>query len=309
MKAGERKDLAASVRQRLLNLAKARGEDFNFVLLRYGLERLLYRLSQSPHAHQFVLKGAMLFPLWMGNPHRATKDMDLLGTGSPDRSRLEAVFREVAGTAVADGLTFLPDTVKAVAIREDAIYDGVRVTLGGHLAAARLSLQVDVGFGDAVTPPPEEVEYPTLLPMPPARLRVYPREAVIAEKLHAMVDRGMATSRMKDFYDLWFLASRFEFDSVPLLAAIRATFAGRGTAIPGRMPLALTDTFADDAAKQVQWTAFIKRARLSTSPVGLQEVIEALRGFIGPLLVEADAITRRYRWRPETGTWSPPIGT
>jgi hypothetical protein len=160
------KNLAASVRQRLLNLAKARGEDFTFVLQRYALERLLFRLGQSRHARAFVLKGAMLFPLWFGGPHRATKDMDLLGHGPPDLDRLVAVFREIVSTPAEDGLQFHPDTIRALAIREDAIYDGVRVTLLARLEAARLSLQVDVGFGDAVTPAPEEVEYPTLLDLP-----------------------------------------------------------------------------------------------------------------------------------------------
>lgn len=189
---GGPKDLGASVRQRLLNLAKQRGEDFTFVLVRYALERLLVRVSQSAYGDQFILKGAMLFPLWSGSPHRATKDLDLLGRVQPDLPLLESIFREIAALQSDDGITFLADSVKASEIRQEAIYDGVRITLQAHLAAARLPLQVDVGFGDAVTPPPEAIEYPTLLSMPRSRLLAYPREAVVAEKFHAMVDLGLA---------------------------------------------------------------------------------------------------------------------
>jgi Nucleotidyl transferase AbiEii toxin, Type IV TA system len=192
------RDRAASVRQRLLNLAKERAEDFNFVLLRYGLERLLFRLGQSRHASTFVLKGAMLFPLWSGSPHRATKDMDLLGSGPPDIPRFVDVFREVSAIATDDGVIFIPDTVAGVAIREEAIYDGIRITLEGRLGAARLPLQVDVGFGDAVTPVPVEASYPVLLSdMSAPRLRVYARETAIAEKVEAMVTLGIGNSRMR----------------------------------------------------------------------------------------------------------------
>jgi hypothetical protein len=165
------RNLGPSVRQRLLNLAKERREDFNFVLLRYGLERLLYRLGTSKHAGTFILKGAMLFPLWSGNPHRSTRDMDLLGSGPPELDRLVSVFREVASIHGDDGIVFLPETVKAEAIREDAIYDGIRLTLEAHLDAARISLQVDVGFGDSVTPAPVETDYPTLLKLPAPHVR------------------------------------------------------------------------------------------------------------------------------------------
>jgi predicted nucleotidyltransferase component of viral defense system len=283
------KNLAASVRQRLLNLAKARGEDFTFVLQRYALERLLFRLGQSRHAQAFVLKGAMLFPLWSGGPHRATKDMDLLGHGTPDLDRLVAVFREIVSTPAEDGLQFPPDTIRALAIREDAIYDGVRVTLMARLDAARLPLQVDVGFGDAVTPAPEEVEYPTLLDLPAPRIRVYRREVAIAEKLQAMVERGLPNSRMKDFFDVWFLARNFEFDAVTLAGAIRATFARRATPLPSDPPTALTPTFGDDPSKQTQWRAFLPKTRPTDTPPSLPEVVEGLKDFLWPVLVMAPA--------------------
>jgi predicted nucleotidyltransferase component of viral defense system len=303
VKAGAPKDLSASIRQRLLNLAKARGEEFTFVLLRYGLERLLYRLGQSRHAGRFILKGAMLFPLWSGNPHRATKDLDLLGQGPPDLDRLKTAFREIVSLPAGDGLLFLPETIRALEIREDAINDGVRITLQARLGAARLALQVDVGFGDAVTPAPQEADYPTLLEMPAPRLRVYPREAVIGEKLHAMIDLGLGNSRMKDFFDIWFLSNNFEFDGTVLAQAVRATFDRRKTAVPSELPVALTQIFADDRGKQTQWTAFINRARLRSSPVDLATVVVQLRRFLEPVLAaaRAPAPTTAVRWSPAHG--------
>lgn len=175
------RNMAASVKTRLMGVARERKEDFNFLLTRYVLERLCYRLALSPHADAFLLKGAMLFTVWSQRPHRATKDIDLLGSGSPDVGRLEAIFREVCEVAVVDdGLVFLPSTVHAEPIREEAIYDGIRVTFEARLGSARVPVQVDVGFGDATSPPPELVEIPPLLDLPPPRLMGYRRELVVA---------------------------------------------------------------------------------------------------------------------------------
>lgn len=278
------RNLAASVRSRLLALAKSRGEDFTFVLTRYGLERLLYRLGSSSYAGDFVLKGAMLFPLWSGSPHRSTKDLDLLGFGSPDVGRLVRVFRDVVAIPVPDGIEFLPETVKAAPIREDGIYDGVRVTVGARLAVAKIHLQVDVGFGDAVSPAPRETSYPTMLDVPAPVLRAYPREAVVAEKLHAMVDLGLANSRMKDFFDLWFLATNFSFEGEALGESVRSTFARRETAIPEETPVALTSEFAGDQQKQIQWAAFVAKSRLADPSPDLAEVVAVLYRFLWPIL-------------------------
>lgn len=285
MKNDQPRNLAASVRSRLLALAKSRGEDFTFVLTRYGLERLLYRLGRSPHAEGFVLKGAMLFPLWSGNTHRSTKDLDLLGFGSPEASRLVRVFREVVAIPVPDGMEFVPDTVKAAPIREDAVYDGIRVTLEARLAVAKIHLQIDVGFGDAVSPAPREVSYPSMLDVPAPVLRAYPREAVVAEKLHAMVDLGLANSRMKDFFDLWFLAANFSFDGATLGESVRSTFARRETPIPGETPVALTAAFAGDGQKQIQWAAFVARSRLADPSLELGTIVAVLYKFLWPVLV------------------------
>jgi hypothetical protein len=294
------RDIAASVRQRLLDLARRRNEEFQTVLTRYGLERFLYRLAASPHADEFVLKGAMLFAVWTGEMHRATWDVDLLGRGDAGAGRIQKLFAGVCRARVEDdGLSFDEGSVRAERIREDQIYEGLRVRVAGHLGAARIQLQIDIGFGDAVRPPPRRLPFPTLLEMPAPVLKAYPREAVVAEKLQAMVALGMANSRMKDSYDLWTLATKFPFEGRVLADAVRATFTRRRTPLPADEPLALTDVFAGDAVKQVQWRAFVRRGRLRPDDPGLPAVIAALRGFLLPpirALAAGDAFD---------ATWAP----
>ena len=282
-------NVAASVRQRLLNHAKDRNEDFNFVLGRFAAERLLYRLSVSEHAATFVLKGALLFLLWSDHIYRPTRDVDLLGFGDSSIGKLEDIFRDVCRVEVVeDGLVFAVDSVKGSGIREDQEYDGVRITLLAFLGTARIPLQIDIGFGDAITPEVEAVEFPLLLTVPalPApKLNAYPRETVIAEKLEAMVALGMANSRMKDFYDLLTLARNFSFDGTVLVRAVQNTFARRGTPVPETTPIALTDEFANDAAKAFQWTNFLKRVNVQADE--LAKVIDQLSRFLLPVLAAA----------------------
>jgi predicted nucleotidyltransferase component of viral defense system len=276
-------NLAASVRQRLANVARSRGEDFQFLLNRFGLERLLYRLTQSAHAQVFVLKGATLFQLWTGHSHRPTRDLDLLGQGDPSITRFERIFREVCAAEVAaDGLTFLERSVSAEQIKEGAEYQGIRLRINARLGNARIPLQIDVGFGDAVTPGPVDATYPTLLDFPAPLLLAYPRESVVAEKFQAMVVLGIANSRMKDFYDIWILASEFDFSGLPLSDAIRATFERRQTPLPTQIPMALTAEFADDRAKATQWTAFLRKSKLTNAPASLSEVTALLNPFLMP---------------------------
>lgn len=300
------RDLAASVRQRLLNLAKSRGEDFQATLTRYGLERFLFRLASSSHREAFLLKGAMLFSVWTGRPHRPTWDVDFLGRGEPDVGRLEGIFSEVCRLEVEDdGLRF-DAAVRGEPIREDQRYAGVRLHARARLGNARISLQMDVGFGDAVTPGPIDVEFPTLLDQPAPRLRAYPRETVVAEKVEILVSLGMANSRAKDFYDLASLAREFAFDGRVLTRGIAATFERRGTSLPSEEPIALTGEFAADGAKQAQWISFLKRSRLTleTAPL-LGDVIAELRAFVLPPLGAARAgEALRERWVPG-GPWRP----
>lgn len=225
------KNKPASIRARLLNKAKAEQQDFSLVLTRYGLERLLYRLSVSSNKDNFLLKGALLFDMWFDVPHRPTRDIDLLGFGLAEEPLLHEAFREICGIEVDDGMVFDADSIKVVEIRKDANYSGLRVTLLGHLDAARSAVQIDVGYGDAVTPAPELADYPVMLgELPVPRIRVYPRYTVIAEKFEAIVSLGMANSRLKDYFDLWVLLTTQELDSAMITAAINATLARRQTA-------------------------------------------------------------------------------
>lgn len=269
-------DLAASILARLRNVARQRGEDPQLVLVRYVNERLLYRLSSSSSAEDFVLKGATLFLVWKGRSHRVTRDLDLLGRGPADEGRMVRIFREVCAVACDDdAVSFDPATVQAAAIREGAAYAGVRVRLRGRLGRADVPVQIDIGFGDAVTPGPVAVELPPVLDLPAARLRAYPRETVIAEKVHAMVVLGRDNSRMKDFHDVWLLLREVEDDAL-LGRAIAATFARRATPLPEAVPDAWSDAFAADATKRSQWETFLERARVDQRP-SLDEVVRVLR--------------------------------
>lgn len=330
------RNLIASIAARLLKMAHEREEEYQLVLMRYGLERLLYRLGSSPYAGQFVVKGALLFTVWAEQatarsasneasssptsagafgaqrPHRATHDLDLLGFGSADLARLEQVFRDLCQLQLPgdkdDGLAFLPDTVRAAPIREEQEYGGIRVHLLAMLGKARIPLQVDVGFGDVVTPAPAEVVYPTLLPdLPAPHVRVYPRETVVAEKFEAIVRLGLPNTRMKDFYDLWTLANQFAFEGDRLCAALRATFARRGTELPSEdeEPVALTPRFGDDRTKQLQWAAFLRKGRMVAEPKpNLPDILAVLQTFLMPpanALVSDGAF--HGHWQPG-GTWT-----
>ena len=296
-------NLSASILARLLTLAKQRGDDYNLLLNRFGMERLLARVSASPHADRFLLKGALLFALWYDTPHRPTRDADLLGFGPEDEANLIATFRDIAAMDLGDGIVFAPDSVKADPIREDNTYGGTRITLVARIGSARCALQIDVGFGDAVTPGPQTVAYPTLLgDFPAPTLRVYPVYTVIAEKYQAMVMLGQANSRMKDFFDLAVIARRTELDGATLAAAIAATFSRRQTALPTERPLALTQQFSEDAAKLRQWQAFLNKNRIEAASLG--DTVALLDNLLWPpTQVAAAGSQATATWRPEALRW------
>jgi len=298
-------NIAASVRQRLLNIIRNTGDDPNFVWTRYATERLLYRLSVSEYAGEFILKGAMLFMVWTGKTYRPTLDMDFLGYGDDSSERLAEVFRKVCGVGVEpDGLVFDADTVAAVPIREGQEYQGQRVTLTAFLGKTRISVQVDVGFGDVVTPRAKKTRYPTLLDFPAPSIRACPRETVVAEKFHAMVMLGIANSRMKDFYDLYVLARDFSFDGNTLVRAMKATFKRRKTDIPIKTPLALSDDFGRDEVKLVQWTAFVRKSGLDEDAPGFLELLSRLREFLLlPMKAASGNTSVPAKW-PKDGPWS-----
>jgi len=269
-------NVAASVRARLLNIAKTQGADFNQVLVRFALERFLYRMTQSEHADRFLLKGALLFTLWYNMPHRATRDADLLGFGASDPASVAETFRDIAAVSVDDGISFDLGSITVEQIRKEAGYDGVRVIISGELAKARCKTQIDIGFGDAVTPAPVDSVYPVLLAdLPAPKLRAYPTYTVIAEKLHAIALLGMTNSRLKDYFDLSVLLERETLDASLVAQAVKATFERRGMTVPEALPVGLSDEFAHDASRQSLWLAFLKKNELASEP--LPVIVERLR--------------------------------
>ncbi len=293
-----------SVRARLKRIAVAEARDVQSVLVRYANERFLYRLSVSPHRDQFVLKGASLFILWTGSPHRATRDIDLLGFGDSTDERLLSVFGDVLRADVADdGVEFDTESLAIAPIRDTQRYGGTHVELAARITSARVRLRVDVGFGDAVTPEPVTAEIPSLLDFGTPRLRVYPREAVVAEKLEAMVQLGLVTSRMKDFYDLALLARRFEFDGDTLTRAIRATFDRRGTTLPLDPPIAFVAAFRSDPTKHTQWSGFVRKSGVEDAG-DLSDTLQAVAAFAMPPLLAASGTVPIPRHWPAAGPWS-----
>lgn len=275
------RNVGASVRQRLLNLAHARGQPMELLLTRYALERLLHRLSLSPHRERFVLKGAMLLTTWFDEPHRATRDVDLLGFGDPAHEALLGTFREVMAIEADDGVVFDLEGLAIEVIREEVEYGGSRLRTTAALAGARIPITVDIGFGDAVEPGVEDIDLPVLLDMPSPHLRAYPPETVIAEKFHAMVILGRANSRMKDYYDIWMLMNTVELEPNRLRRAIGATFERRNTAVPSSVPDGLSDAFAEDPGKLRQWESFARN--LSAPAPEFRAMVAHLRRRLEPL--------------------------
>lgn len=288
--AREIRNIAASVRARLLHLSKTTGQSFDIVLTRFALERLLFRLTRSPHSDRFVLKGAMLLMSWFDDPHRGTRDLDLLGFGDPDPETMLTTFQEILAVEADDGVIFDIDALRVGRIREELAYGGVRLRTTASISGARINLTIDIGFGDALEPGAEILDYPTLLDFPAPRLRAYARETVIAEKFQAMVALGRANSRMKDFYDIWILSRSFSFDDDRLPRAIEATFSRRDTPIPTEAPDALTSAFARDEQKQKQWKAFIEDVALQ--PGDLARVVSDIAEFLMPHALVASRILR-----------------
>lgn len=298
------RNIPASIRQRLLNHSTETKTDPNLVLIWYGLERLLYRLSVSGYSDRFVLKGAMLFRLWGSADFRPTKDLDLEGFVKNEAQALREVFASICTHPVEDdGLIFDASSLTVAPIRETQEYGGLRVSLTARLGVAVLRLQVDVGFGDAITPAPNMIEFPSILKQSRPRIRVYPKETVVAEKFEAMVQLGMTNSRMKDYYDLWFMSRHFEFEGSTLVTALRGTFDRRKTMIPQQAPVALSLEYADDASHVQQWAAFIKRSGVEKSP-GLDAVIDEVADFVlPPAFAAANEQPFDQQWKPPYRWW------
>ena len=299
------RNVAASVQAKLLTLSRESKLSLQDLLERYCIERLLYRLSISPHRSRFILKGAMLLIVWgEGSSERVTRDADLLGFGDNSPEAVSKTFREISAQKVADdGVTYELETVVAEAIRAAQEYVGVRVTIRARVGNARIPVQADIGFGDAFSLEPEEIEFPSLLDMPKPLLRAYTKETALAEKFEAMVNLGERNSRMKDYFDVWLLSQRFDFAGEPLARAIAATFDRRNTEIPTDPPVGLSVGFASDAGKVTQWQAFWKKV-VRTEPVpDFAAVVEIVRRFLLPAAQAARTQERwSRRWR-KGGSW------
>lgn len=277
------KNVGASIRQRLLTKARQTGRPFSELLQYFAMERFLYRLSKSPYADNFILKGALMLTVWEAPFTRPTMDIDFLGRIENSVETLVKITREICRQEVEpDGIVFDVTEVDAERIAEDADYEGIRIRFRGSLDTARFVIQLDIGFGDIIVPSPEAMNYPTILDLPAPQLRGYSRESTIAEKFEAMVKLGTLNSRMKDFFDIWLMSRQFDFDGNILAEAITKTFSTRGTKIPAE-PLALTDAFAEDAAKANQWRGFVRRNRLSEAPKDFPEVIVPIGAFLKPI--------------------------
>ena len=293
-----KRNLSASVRQRLLNEAHSQDRPFQELLQYYCMERFLYRLSRSQYSNRFILKGALLLTAWRAPLSRPTVDIDLMGRTSNELAHIEAFAREVSSAlAEPDGVEFDAASVKVARIKEDAEYEGVRVRFRAVLAGAHVPMQIDIGFGDVITPQPTTVYYPTLLDFPSPVLMAYPKETVIAEKLEAMTILGLLNSRFKDYFDLWLLSRLYAFDGATLGDAIAATFRHRKTRIEA-LPVGLSEVFGSDPGRQKQWVAFLRRSRFKTAPTELNGAIVAVSEFAhAPLSPAASGSGSRVAWR------------
>ena len=296
-------NLAASIHQQLLDRAREKDRPFNEFLQHFAIERFIYRLSKSTHAKHFILKGALMLPVWSGSASRPTMDIDCLGRMDNDLDVMASAAGDICNVpTVPDGMTFDAESVPVARIAEDAEYEGARIRLRGNLGNARVSIQVDIGFGDVIVPGPNRFEYPGILDFPRAKLKGYSKESTIAEKFHTMVKLGVLNSRMKDFYDIWLLSNTYNFSGDTLTEAVGKTFSNRNTSVPSN-PTAFETSFGQESTRNSQWRGFISRTRLDDVPSVFSEITTSIRKFLGPV---SSAIARdipfRKTWKA-AGPW------
>lgn len=285
MSKNEIKNMAHSVNARLKTIAVQERVTFEYILLRYAVERFLFRLSVSSHADRFILKGASAFSVWMGPIFRVTRDADLYCSGNSAPEFLLPCFREICGQNVSpDGVTFNMESMQASEIKKEQQYRGTRIVFTAHIDQARVNLQFDIGFGDSVFPAAEFCEYPVLLESPKPKIKVYPRYTVVAEKFEAMVTLGMKNSRLKDFFDIWLLSECFNFDFPILKQAVERTFSRRKTILPNALPIALTEEFFADAMKLSQWNAFLRKINPAKRPDTLADTAHGIARLLQPII-------------------------
>jgi len=303
MSKNQTSNLPVSVKQKLLNISRERGEDANAVLMQYAIERFLYRLSKSRYSDEFLLKGAMLFAVWTDMRYRPTMDVDLLGRGQDSEESVREAISQIAATPSEDGLRFDSSTVRMQEIRENQRYRGRRVHITAYLGKARIPIQIDIGFGDAVSEEHATVEFPSLLNLPTPKLQAYSREELVAEKFDAMVNLGMLNSRLKDYFDIWVLSEDFAFGGKSLAQAIEATFKRRQTPLPTMPPVGLSEEFSADTDKKRQWTAFLHKVTLEKREDDLGGVVSRLAAFLmPPALAVGPQQEFNRNWHPG-GSW------
>lgn len=284
------KNIAASVKARLLALARQQGRAFDILLVRFALERLLFRLSRSTHRDRFILKGGMLVTQWLDHNNRETRDIDFLGFGPDDEDAIKAVFTDIMMIATADGLVFAADALTASPIREDMEYGGIRLKTSAYLERTRIPVTLDIGFGDALPDGGKTIDYPSLLGMERPNIRSYPPEAVLAEKFQAVVALGLANGRMKDFYDLWAIPNALPINADALGQAVVATFERRQTVLPVEVPPGLSSAMAEDAQAQQRWRAYIETLELP--PIDFGELLDAIWAMFEPVCMMAASAER-----------------
>ena len=296
-------NMGHSARERLKAIAKAGGRDANYVFQRYAFERFYYRIGRSSYADRFILKGAALFTLWMGPMFRVTQDTDLESTLTPDHGQLREVFSQIAQIQVEhdDGVRYDCESMEISDIKAEDEYKGVRIKFNAYIEQARIRLQFDIGFGDSVYPRAVFADYPVLLGGDPPRVRVYPQYSSISEKFGAMVSRGMDNSRLKDYFDIWALSANCQFDLELLKTAVARTFKRNGLELLGEWPTGLTDRFAENAMKNSQWRAFIRKTKPTAKPESLKEAIICIRRFLEPVVFAGT--DHGAKWLPAEGRW------
>jgi predicted nucleotidyltransferase component of viral defense system len=302
-KPDKKKNVSASVHQRLVNLSKHSGETHDYLLVRFAIERFLYRLSLSPYADQLILKGGTLLLAWQGKSHRVTRDVDFLAFASPDLVQMEAIFSSICTYPIDfdDGISFFADSIQCRQIIEEKQYTGIRIEFKAKIQSF-VVLTVDIGFGDVITPKVENVEFPTFFDdMPAPKLRAYPKYTVISEKFETMISLGMANSRQKDFYDIWYMSQQFDFDGDILKQAIEKTFAKRKTALPKTTPMVFTEDFYANLANQAQWKNFVKKLNNFDKSLGFEHVVKGVAAFLMPIVLADDGIN--FRWSSTDRVW------
>lgn len=273
-------NIAASVKQRLLNMAREQDRNFDILLVRFALERLLLRLSKSTYRDRFILKGGMLVTQWFDHDNRETRDIDFLGFGSDEPDAVKSVFAEIMRIEAEDGLIFDIEGLSANPIREATEYGGLRLRTVAYLEKTRVPVVLDIGFGDALADAGQSIEYPSLLGMERPNIRSYPPASVMAEKFQAVVALGLANGRMKDFYDLWALPRALEIEATALDEAIAATFERRETPVPSDRPAGLSEGMARDATAQQRWRAYMDSLELPAPD--FQEVLDEIWRLMEP---------------------------